>query len=191
MPLDVTLIGFRAAWFRAVELPPASARCPRSGSPSGRIRLARGTLIGVTPGDRAGRGRRVLADPLVLPGRAVLLRVTARPVDRCELAADLLAVRPAAAGHLVGADVHLPAGACPPYPAVRPRVPEREALSGQVIAVVHVDDRVPLRPGIGIRLVGDHVDGRRRRRSPPAEQPRALERVPGQRAEPDHGPSNG
>lgn len=50
-------------------------------------------LIGATAGDRrGGRGGRVLADPLVLPGVVVLLLVAARPVDGDQLAGDLLAM---------------------------------------------------------------------------------------------------
>src|SRR5215468_12599002 len=52
-----------------------------------------------------------------------------------------------------------------------------------------VDDRVLFRLGIRLGLAQDREDGRAGRRGPAGEQPRALERVPGERAEPDHQPS--
>jgi hypothetical protein len=50
------------------------------------------TLVWSAPGDRTGGRGGVLADPLVLPCLVVLLIVATRPVDRDELAGDLLAV---------------------------------------------------------------------------------------------------
>src|SRR5690348_5832126 len=144
-------------------------------------------LIRAAAGDRGGGGRgRVLADPLVLPRVVVLLLVAARPVDRDQLAGYLLAVGGRPAGHLVGADVDLPLGAGPLDPAGRLRVLEREPFRGQIVGVTDVDDRVVLRLGDRVRLVHDGVDRRDRRRGPAAEQPRAVERVAGERAEPDH-----
>src|SRR6516162_8316137 len=63
---------------------------------------------------------------------------------------------------------------------------EREPLGGQVVGVAHVDDRVTVRLGVRIGLVRDHVDRRARRRGPPGQHAGTLERVPGQRPEPDH-----
>src|SRR5580658_1835877 len=63
---------------------------------------------------------------------------------------------------------------------------EREPLGAQVVGVAHVDHRVPLWLGVRIGLVHDHVDRRARRRGPPGQHPRSLERVAGQRPEPDH-----
>src|SRR3981081_780522 len=107
-------------------------------------------------------------------------------VDRGELAGDLLAVRPPAAGHLVHGDVDLPPGPGPAHPQGRMGVPEREALRGQVVGMAYVDDRVTVRPGVRVRLAQDRVDGRDGGRGPPGEHPRALERVPGPRANPEH-----
>src|SRR5690606_9850045 len=72
-------------------------------------------------------------------------------------------------------------------PASRPRVAEREALRRQVVAVVDVDHRVPVT--IAVRLDEDREHRRCRWRRPTGEQPRALERVAGERAEPDHASS--
>src|SRR5215831_11240381 len=119
-------------------------------------------LVRAAAGDRAGGGGGVLADPLVLPGRVVLAGVAARAVDRGELTGDLLPVRGAAAGHLVRGHVDLPLRAGPAHPARRARVPEREALRGEVIGVAHVDHRVMLRPRVRIGLAQDRVDGRGR-----------------------------
>src|SRR6185437_7878904 len=88
---------------------------------------------------QAGGGGGGAADPLVLPRLLELLVVAARLVDRGQLPGDLLPVSPAAARHLIGADVHLPPGPGPLDPAVRPRVLEREPLRGQVVGVPHVD----------------------------------------------------
>src|SRR6185437_16191958 len=135
---------------------------------------------------QAGGGGGGAADPLVLPRLVELLVVAARLVDRGQLSSDLLPVGPPAARHLVGADVDLPLRPGPLGPAVRPRVLEREPLLGQVVGVPHVDDRVLVRLGLRFRFVGDRVDRRGGWGSPAGQQPRALERVPGQRAEPDH-----
>jgi hypothetical protein len=59
-------------------------------------------------------------------------------------------------------------------------MPEREPLRGQVVGVADVDDRVVLRLRVWLRLVHDGVDRRDGRRSPAAEQSRALERVAGE-----------
>src|SRR5215831_11209613 len=107
-------------------------------------------LVRAAAGDRAGGGGGVLADPLVLPGWVVLAGVAARAVDRGELAGDLLPVRAAAAGHFVGGHVDLPLRAGPAHPARRSRVLEREPLSGKVVGVAHVDDRVVFRPRVRV-----------------------------------------
>src|SRR5690349_12354654 len=52
-----------------------------------------------------------------------------------------------------------------------------------------VADRVFFGVGVRFGLAQDREDGRAGGRGPPGEQPRALERVPGERAEPDHQPS--
>src|SRR3984885_11534936 len=144
-------------------------------------------LIRAAPGDRSrGRGGRVLADPLVLPRVVVLLLVAARPVDGDQLAGDLLAMGARPARHLVDADVDLPLGPGPADPARGLRVLEREPLGRQVVGVAHVDHRVVLGLGLGLRLVHDRVHRRRLRRRPAAEQPRALERIASERAESDH-----
>ena len=66
-------------------------------------------VLGSRPGgERPGGRRLVLTDPFVLPRPLELLLVAARAVDRAEFLGDLLPVRPKPAGHLVGADVHLP-----------------------------------------------------------------------------------
>src|SRR6516225_5328251 len=147
---------------------------------------SRGGYVWGSPGDRARCRRLVFTDPFVPPRLVVLLVVALGLVDGRELARDLLPVGPIPAGHLVGAHVDLPPGPGALHPAVRPRMLEREALGGQVIGVADVDDRVVAGLGNGIGLVQDRVDGRAGRRSPAAEQPRPLERVPGERAEPDH-----
>jgi pimeloyl-ACP methyl ester carboxylesterase len=91
--------------------------------------LVLGPLVGAAAGDRRRVGcGGVLADPLVLPRVVVLLLVAAWPVDRRQLAGDLLAVRGGAARHLVAGDVHLPLGAGPLDPARGARVLEREPL---------------------------------------------------------------
>jgi len=59
----------------------------------------------VAAGDRGRRRCRVLAYPLLLPRLAVLLLIAARPVDRGELAGDLLPVRPARSPRWVTANV--------------------------------------------------------------------------------------
>src|ERR1700721_3128185 len=66
-------------------------------------------------------------------------------------------------------------------------MPERKAFAAQVVGVADVDDRVLVRLGVRIRLVGDHVYRRRLRWGPAGQHPRSLERVAGQRPEPDHG----
>src|SRR6266567_3366637 len=135
-------------------------------------RTARNRANGTKPRavrNRPGRGGR----PVLLPGVAAWL------VDRHEFTGYLLTVRPPAARHFIRADVYLPPGSGPAHPAVRTRVLKGEALRGEVIGVAHVDDRVPAGPGVRFRLVRDRVDGRGRWRSPPAEQARALEGVPG------------
>ena len=92
---------------RPPRIPPRMGDIP---SPPSHQRPWARARVRAAARDRAGGGGRVLADPLVLPGMVVLLVVAARPVDGDELASYLLAVRPGAAGHLVGADVHLPLG---------------------------------------------------------------------------------
>src|SRR5436190_15557753 len=163
--------------------PPLSAlrACVRRRWRAGAVRAA--------AGERAGVGRRgVLADPLVLPGLPVPLGVAPRLVDRGELAGDLLPVPEPAARDLVGADVDLPFRPGPAHPAMGAGVLEREPLGGQVIGVADVDDRVPVGPGLRLGLVADRVHGWPGRRGPPAQQPRPLERVARQRAQPDHPP---
>src|SRR5580692_9477212 len=74
-------------------------------------------LIRPATGDRSrGRGGRVLADPLVLPGVVVLLLVAAGPVHGDQLAGDLLAVGAGPARRLIGADVDLPLRSGPADP---------------------------------------------------------------------------
>src|ERR1700733_9133070 len=63
---------------------------------------------------------------------------------------------------------------------------EREAFAAQVVGVADVDDRVLVRLGVRIGLVGDYVNRRRLRRGPAGQHPRSLERVAGQRPEPEH-----
>src|SRR5215813_6099351 len=152
-------------------------------------RRGRGVWAAAGEGTGVG-GRGVLADPLVLPGLAIPLGVAARLVDRGELAGDLLPVPGPAARHLIGADVDLPLRPGPPYPAVGAGVLEREALGRQVLGVAHVDDRVPVGLRVGLGLVEDRVHGGAGRRGPPAQQPRPLERVARQRAQPDHPPES-
>src|SRR5271166_1711613 len=135
---------------------------------------------------QAGGGRGGPADPLVPPRLVVLLVVAPRLVYRSQLPSDLLPVRPTAARHLVGADVDRPLGPGALDPAMRARMLEREPLRGQVIGVADVDDRVPVRLGVRFWLVGDRVDSRPGRRRPAGQQPGPLERVSGQRSEPDH-----
>src|SRR6266567_8937351 len=176
----MTWMGLCCRSYRS-RVPSTSWRCDEGRPGTGQMgrNLGRCGTVRAAAGDRAGGGRRVLADPLVLPRLVVLLGVAARLVHRHELTGYLLPVRPAAARHLVRADVYLPPGSGPAHPAVRTRVLKGEALGGEVIAVAHVDDRVPAGPGVWFRLVRDRVDGRGRRRCPPAEQARALEWVPG------------
>src|SRR6185437_2653737 len=135
---------------------------------------------------QAGGGGGGAADPLVLPGLIELLVVAARLVDRGKLPGDLLSVGAAAARYLVGADIDPELRAGPLDPAVCPRMLEREPLRTQVVGVPHVDDRVLVRLGLRVRLVGDRVHRRRGRRRPAGHHPGSLEGVPGQRAEPDH-----
>src|ERR1700691_3088997 len=83
-----------------------------------------------------------VADPLVLPGGGVLLRVAAGAVGGDELAGDLLAVAAGAAGDLVRADVELPLRAGALDPRRRAGMLEGEPLTRQVAEVGDVDDRV-------------------------------------------------
>src|SRR5206468_2939631 len=125
-----------------------SAGTTSAGKDQCRQRSAWRRLARAAAGHRRGGRRGVLADPLVLPRRVVLLVVALRPVDRGELAADLLPVPFTAAGNLVHRDVHLPPRPGPADPARRGRVPEREPLGGQVLGLAHVDHCVPARPGV-------------------------------------------
>src|ERR1700733_10799907 len=63
---------------------------------------------------------------------------------------------------------------------------EWEAFAAEVVGVADVDDRVLVRLGVRIGLVGDHVNRRRPRWGPAGQPPWSLERVPRQRPEPDH-----
>src|SRR5262252_4279330 len=117
---------------------------------AGLALLLRSRLVGRASGDRAGGRGRVVADPLVLPRVVVLLLVAAGSVACDEFAGDLLPMRPAAARHLVPCDVHLPPVPGATRPARCARVPEREALGGQVVAVTDVDHCVPVRLGLGL-----------------------------------------
>ena len=103
-----------------------SRRSPRSG------RERAGAGIGRLAGHRFGESgsRPVVSGPVVgavyspihssFHDAVVLLLVAARVVDRGQLPGDLLAVRGQPAGHLVGADVELPAAAGATDPARRP-----------------------------------------------------------------------
>src|SRR5215467_1376090 len=151
-----------------------------------RGRLRRRGAVRGAPGDRASCRRLVLADPFVPPRLVVLLVIALGLIDGGELARDLLPVGPVPARHLIGAHVDLPPGSGALHPAVRPGMLEREALGGEVVGVADVNDRVIAGLGDRVGLVQDRVHGRPGRRSPAAEQPRPLERVSGERAEPDH-----
>src|SRR5215469_17391925 len=148
----------RIGFVRDCSLPPRCARAIRAQHGSTTDSLLTVPRVRAALGQRAGGRGRIAADPLVLPGMVELLGVAARTVDRGELAGDLLPVPGTAARHLVGADVHLPLRSGPAYPAVRARVLEREPLPGQIAGMAHVDDRVPLSPGVRLRLVDDRVD---------------------------------
>src|SRR5215470_2766981 len=185
------MVGGRAGWRLGGRGPTRSSRGAarsRRGparSRRGPARSRRGA-VGGAPGDRARCRRLVLAYPLVPPRLVVLLAIALGLIDGREFARDLLPVRPAPARHLIGAYVDLPPGSGALDPAVRPGMLEREALGGEVIGVADVDDRVIAGLGDGVGLIQDRVDGRPGRRGPAAEQPRSLERVPGERSEPDH-----
>ena len=86
---------------RAAGGPPGLGPPPLPAARRGRLRPAgarryparsSSAAVGAPAGDRAGGGGGVLADPLVLPGLVVLLVVALRPVDRDQLAGDLLPV---------------------------------------------------------------------------------------------------
>src|SRR6185437_5888628 len=85
---------------------------------AGRAELAGRALRPRRVLGQAGGGRGGPADPLVLPRLVELLVVAPGLVDRGQLSGDLLPVRPASAGHLVGADVDLPPGSGALNPAV-------------------------------------------------------------------------
>src|SRR5215471_16572591 len=161
-------------------------RKDHDGSYAGGHQLSRIGAVRGAPGDRAGCRRLVLAYPLVPPRLVVLLVIALGLIDGREFARDLLPVRSVPARHLIGAHVDLPPGSGARDPAVRSWMFEREALSGEVIGVADVDDRVIAGLGDGVGLVQDRVNGRPGRRGPAAEQPRPLERVSGERSEPDH-----
>src|SRR6266487_6879975 len=61
-------------------------------------------------------------DPRGPPRWLVLPRIALRAVNGGELARDRLPVRPAAAWHLIRADVDPPFRACPAHPATRARM---------------------------------------------------------------------
>jgi hypothetical protein len=66
---------------------------------------------------------------------------------------------------------------------------EGEARFSHVVGVTDVDDRVAIRLSLGIGLIHDGKDCRPLGRRPTAEDPRALEGVPGERTEADHVPT--
>src|SRR5262249_20593036 len=147
--------------------------------------------VGIVAGGEGAGGRGgVLADPLALPGPLDLTFVAAWLVHGGELVRDLLAMRGGAARDLVRRHVHLPAITGATYPAVRLRVPEREPDRGQVLGVPDIDHRVAVRAALGVQAAEHDVDGRRRGRGPAGKEARALERVAGEGAEPDHSGSS-
>src|SRR5260370_16268265 len=93
----------------------------------GSVRSGPGPVRGA-PGDRARCRRLVLADPFVPPRLVVLLVIALGLIDGREFARDLLPVRPAPAGHLIGAHVDLPPAPRALHPALPPRMLPRAAL---------------------------------------------------------------